>query len=190
MPVEAEKVWMQTATGKQFYPLAPKMTDIDIEDIAHALSLQCRFNGHTRKFYSVAEHSVHVSYAVPRKMALPALLHDAHEAYLGDMISPLKAHFPKMSKYEEVLDRLIQGRFNYSVTMEEAAIIKQADMYLCKLEAENLLSRPELVKLWNFPDDLTAPVEYFPRFHCVSPDDAGGVFLARFNQLMEKKDAA
>lgn len=80
--------WIQTFTGRQFYPLDPRPEDLDIEDIAHALSMQCRFSGHCRKFYSIAQHSVLVSVACDDPHL--GLLHDAAQAYLPDVASPLK----------------------------------------------------------------------------------------------------
>src|SRR5690606_5290032 len=77
--------WMQTFTGRAVYPLDLRPDDIDIQDIAHALSMQCRYAGHTRQFYSVAEHSVHVARWCRQygpAAALEGLLHDATEAYL------------------------------------------------------------------------------------------------------------
>ena len=77
--------WLQTYTGIQFWPLDPRPEEIDIQDIAHALSLLCRFNGHCQRFYSVAEHSVHVSTILAPEFGLWGLLHDAAEAYLSDI---------------------------------------------------------------------------------------------------------
>lgn len=82
--------FVRTFSGLHVRPLALDPGPIDIMDIAHALSHQCRFNGHTRSFYSVAEHSVRVAELVPMCDRLAALLHDAAEAYLGDIVSPLK----------------------------------------------------------------------------------------------------
>jgi hypothetical protein len=79
-----------TYTGKSFDPLRPDPELVDIRDIAHALSNLCRFTGHTYQFYSVAEHSCRVSDLVPERDALWGLLHDASEAYLGDLARPLK----------------------------------------------------------------------------------------------------
>jgi len=91
--------WIQTYTGKCFHPREPGPDDFDIRDVAHALSLLCRFNGHCRTFYSVAEHSVRVSRICPPAAALWGLLHDLGEAYVGDLPRPLK---PLMPRFEEI----------------------------------------------------------------------------------------
>jgi hypothetical protein len=98
--------WMQTFTGRQFFPVAPHAEDIDPADVAHALGMICRYGGHTTRFYSVAEHCVLMSRAVSEENAAWALLHDATEAYVGDMVRPLK-HQPQMAPYREIEDRLM-----------------------------------------------------------------------------------
>ena len=85
--------WMQTYTGKVFRPLNSEANKIDILDIAHALSMKCRFNGHCKEFYSVAEHSVRVASIISSPNKLWALLHDAPEAYLPDLLGPIKGNF-------------------------------------------------------------------------------------------------
>lgn len=87
--------WIRTFTGKRFYPLKPTIEDIDILDIAHALSNQCRFSGHSKWHYSVGQHSVYVSQVVRSLGGSPTdimwgLLHDASEAYLVDLPTPVK----------------------------------------------------------------------------------------------------
>ncbi len=82
--------WIQTATGRQFYPLDPRPEDVCIEDIAHALSNVCRFAGHSAWHYSVAQHCVLASEYAPPEYAIAALLHDAAEAYMGDIARPWK----------------------------------------------------------------------------------------------------
>lgn len=79
-----------TSSGRRFWPADPRVDDICIGDIAHALSMQCRFGGHSKAFYSVAQHSVLVARLVSPGNALVGLLHDATEAYLQDIIRPLK----------------------------------------------------------------------------------------------------
>src|SRR5579885_2784587 len=83
--------WIQTYCGVAFYPLDPRPEEILIEDIAHALSMLCRFTGHVKRFYSVAQHCVYVSHRCDPKDALWGLLHDAAEAYLNDISRPVKS---------------------------------------------------------------------------------------------------
>lgn len=94
---------MQTFTGRAFFPLDPLPEDVSPLDIAHALSNICRFGGHTRVHYSVAEHCVILSHVVRPENALAALLHDAAEAYMGDMVRPLKRHMPQYAEAEDTL---------------------------------------------------------------------------------------
>jgi len=82
--------WILTYTGKRFDTLNPKPEDICIEDIAHALSMICRFGGHCRQFYSVAQHCLLVSCNLPVEAELWGLMHDAAEAYVGDVVTPIK----------------------------------------------------------------------------------------------------
>jgi len=95
--------WFLTASGKRFWPLDPRPEDICIEDIAHALSHICRFGGHVREPYSVAQHSVIVSMIVKPENALYGLLHDAAEAYAGDMVRPLKRGMPAYRSIESAV---------------------------------------------------------------------------------------
>lgn len=117
MPEQDRGPSVHTWTGRHFYLLDPRPEEVFIEDIAHALSLQCRFNGHIDEHYSVAEHSVMVSNIVEKEtndkqLALVGLLHDAAEAYLGDVVSPLKQLLPDYKKYEESVESCIAVRFS------------------------------------------------------------------------------
>ena len=108
--------YITTVTGKHFYPLNPTPQDIDIEDIAHALSLICRANGHFKHFYSVAQHSIACAEeAIERgcsvEVILGCLLHDASEAYLCDVTRPVKKHIPQYLRAEEKLQAVIWKRF-------------------------------------------------------------------------------
>lgn len=82
--------WIYTYTGRRFYPIDPRPEDIELRDIAHALAHLCRFTGHTKKHYSVAEHCCHIHDHAPDELRPWALMHDASEAYIGDMSRPLK----------------------------------------------------------------------------------------------------
>ncbi len=118
---------IRTFTGRLVDPCAPQPEEIDINDIAHALSLTCRFLGHAYRFYSVAQHSVLVSELVPPRDALWGLLHDAAEAYLCDLPAPVK-RAPQMWFYrtsEALLIRAIACRFGLPPEAPES--VKQAD---------------------------------------------------------------
>ncbi|MDI1288693.1 MAG: hypothetical protein PSX37_01920 [bacterium] len=93
--------WMNTFTGQKFYPLDPRADEVHAPDIAKALSQICRYGGHTSQHYSVAEHCVLMSLAVAPEHALFALLHDATEAYVGDMVRPLKQALPEYRAIED-----------------------------------------------------------------------------------------
>lgn len=137
--------WIQTQSGRMFFPADPRIEDVCIEDIGSALSMICRFNGHTREFYSVAEHSVHVSgicEAEGREAALWGLLHDAAEAYLGDVTSPLK-RAPWMAGYqmhEAELQRRIWEHFG--LTGPVPPIVREADRRMLVTEMRELLPEP------------------------------------------------
>jgi len=111
--VEPSRVgdWMITYTGRRFWPLSPRVEDVSFRDIAHALSQVCRYGGHTRCFYSVAEHSAHLAEYFMRlgrpDLARFALLHDGSEAYIGDMIRPLKPQLPAFKQVERPIERII-----------------------------------------------------------------------------------
>ena len=108
---------IKTYTGNWVDLINPSAADISIFDIAHALSCEARFNGHTREFYSVAQHSVFVSRNVPPGHALEALLHDAAEAYLKDMPKPLKMLLPSYQKLEQRMDSVIRAKYGLPPTM-------------------------------------------------------------------------
>lgn len=133
--------WMQTYTGKRFYPLDPRSEDIDAEDIAHALSLLCRYGGHVDRFYSVAEHCVLMSYAVSPENALAALLHDATEAYVGDMVRPLKRQMPQYQHFEAAVWLAICDHFRLFPMLAEE--VKQADNRILLTERDALMLRTQ-----------------------------------------------
>jgi hypothetical protein len=129
--------WMQTYTGRAFYPLEPNPGDVDLLDIAHGLSMLCRYNGHVSRFYSVAEHCVLMSFAVAPEHALWALLHDATEAYLGDMIRPLKRQMPAYRAVEQEVMTAICDRFGLDYECPDE--IKAADTRILRDERAALL---------------------------------------------------
>jgi hypothetical protein len=132
--------WMQTFTGRAFWPLDPHVDDIDPVDIAHALAHLCRYGGHTRRFYSVAEHCVLMSLAVDRKHALWALLHDATEAYVVDVPRPLKHQLPDYMAAEARVAVVIAQRFGLDPV--EPPEVKVADNRILLTERNALLTLP------------------------------------------------
>lgn len=138
--------WIQTFSGKKFYPLDPDPELICIEDIAHALSNECRFGNHSKKFYSVAQHSVQMAANCFKSTVLrkEALLHDASEAYLSDICRPLK-YSPPFAFYreaEERLQRMIYEKWGLHPAPNIA--IKEADRFMFNLEIDHPEIFPEL----------------------------------------------
>jgi hypothetical protein len=130
--------WMQTFTGRRFYPLSPRAADIDAADIAHALSLLCRYGGHVDRFYSVAEHCVLMSRAVPPEDALAALLHDATEAYIVDVPRPLKRQLPGYREIEQAVWHAIAVRFGLDLALP--ASVHEADNRILLTERNALMA--------------------------------------------------
>ena len=135
--LEKTDKFIQTYTGARVTMPVPRVEEINIIDIAHALSLLCRFTGHTEQFYSVAEHCIRVAQLVEPKDKLAALLHDASEAYLGDISTPLKEWLPEYKGFEQATLEVIYKAFN--VTGYDLGAIKKADSILCMTEARDLL---------------------------------------------------
>jgi hypothetical protein len=134
-------IWIQTYSGIAFDLENPTPEMVTIEDIAHALSQINRFTGHTQWPYSVAQHCMAVSEFVDAPCNLWALLHDAAEAYLGDVASPLKQLLPEYSKLEEKVERVIVDKLmcGQSVTNEIRHAVKIVDMRMLMTEAAQLL---------------------------------------------------
>ena len=130
------ETWIQTYTGRRFNPTKPIIDSIVLEDIAHPLSMQCRFSGHLSCFYSVAQHSVLTSYICDKKDQLHALLHDASEAYIVDIPRPIKRKLKEYVSLEKVMQDAIFERFNLSKKIPES--VKKADDIILETEARDL----------------------------------------------------
>ena len=172
--------WMQTFTGQMFWPIDPRPEEICIEDIAHALSLLCRFGGHCKEFYSVAEHSIIVSNHVGRdpQTQLWGLLHDASEAYLQDIVQPLKCSLPRYKEIETRLMEVVTDRFDLFWPQPER--VSQMDLALLLKEKELLAPEPAP---WNVPG---SPMVC--RINNFSPKMAEAFFLDRFEHLYRERD--
>lgn len=166
--------WIQTYSGRCFWPLDPRPEEVCIEDIAHALSMTCRYGGHVTQFYSVAEHSVLVSLHVPAQHALWGLLHDAAEAYSADIPRPLKRMLPDWKPLEQRIMSAVCIRFGLPDT--EPDEVKMVDYALTADEQRRLMLPCE--RPWgNLPDPVGALILG------QSPQSAKASFLARFAEL-------
>ena len=154
-------IWIETFSGTKFNPFNVTLKDIRIIDIAHALSLITRFSGHCKFHYSVASHSINVAKVLEKmgyneKIVLYGLLHDATEAYLGDIPRPIKPAFKNYEQYESQLQSLIWQAFNIEKPIkEEWDIVKSIDDAMLKCEALALTSN---IDGWanSLPDNNTA----------------------------------
>ena len=135
-----EGEWIQTFTGKQFWPLDPRPEDFDIQDIAHALSNVCRFTGHCTSFYSVAQHSVSVARSLPPKLQLQGLLHDGSEAYLCDVARPVKPLLRGYKAIERGVSLQLNRAFGLPDSLHE--LVKARDNAILADEAAALMNTP------------------------------------------------
>lgn len=169
--------WILTFSGIAFNLLEPRVEDINLTDIAHSLSMQCRFVGHCRRFYSVAEHSVNVSRNVSRNSKAWGLLHDASEAYIADMSKPLKLYSRLGVTYQEIEERLMRAiceRFDLPFTQPEE--VTEADKRMLMTEKRDLLSESPIP--W---DNVGEP--YPERIKCYTPTEAEMLFLRAADNL-------
>ncbi len=175
---------IETFSGKMIYPLKPEENDIIIDDIAHSLSMQCRFNGHCKCFYSVAEHSVNT--AKVAEMLFPnipqivifSLLHDASEAYLCDIPRPIKSSFTDYLDWEKRLSDVILNKFAYRIPSEkEEELILKADNIMLATESYELTFSKGAD--WGLSEQILNDIDLF----CWTPEEAKKKFLQKFEKL-------
>ena len=177
--------WIQTYTGRQFWPLAPRVEDVDIEDIAHSLSLLCRYNGHCREFYSVAEHSLHVAKVVVETpnwpadygLGLAALLHDASDAYLADIPRALKPYLTGYHAAKARVQTVIHEALGLRRPYEYAPYIKPIDTLILVDEAIALMPVESIAWHERFGQPLGVEIASLP------PRRAEREFLEMFRSL-------
>jgi hypothetical protein len=188
----AEMDWMQTFSGRAFYPLDPRPEDIDINDIAIGLARECRFSGQCRAYYTVAEHSVLVSYDIEERYALEGLLHDAAEAYLRDLTAPVKRALRVIesgrggsatgrSSYDQLEDavcRAISARFGLLYPFPDA--VKVSDQRVLLAEYRDALDPPPRPR-----KEMGAPSSC--RVLGLNPQAARQNFLDRFADIMKQR---
>jgi 5'-deoxynucleotidase YfbR-like HD superfamily hydrolase len=170
--------WIQTFSGKSYHFLDPRQDEISIEDIAHALSNQCRFSGHCRKFYSVAQHSVLCSEVVPIEYAFQALMHDAPEAYVVDLPRPIKRCGALLGydKLEDISWRAVCRKFSLATELHQS--VKIADTRMLMTEQRDIMGKQARV---------TADVNpYYRKIVPVAPEEAEAMFLDRYRELVQR----
>jgi hypothetical protein len=178
--------YLQTVSGRFVNPFDPDPSALDADDIARALANLCRFGGHCRVFYSVAQHSVIVSELVEQRGGdaedvFAALMHDASEAYLGDMPHPLKHRSPLGAAFkaaEEHLEQALRDRFRIKPDVPE---IKRADRALLATERHAFSAES-----WHWPElEGVEPLDL--ELRAWSPADAERAFARRYAELEARR---
>jgi len=170
---------IRTSTGRHFYPFKPSEKDMDIEDIAQSLSLQCRYTGHTKwegkmKHYSVAQHSLYVSYIC--EYPLWGLLHDATEVYLVDVPTPIKRRLPNFKLLEDRIEKIISNKFNLEWPRPKE--VKDADVLAFNLEWSLLMDSNSKIEKIKSLDKFIEILNY-------SMEEVRDKFLERYYELTE-----
>ncbi|WP_425639891.1 hypothetical protein [Agrobacterium radiobacter] len=175
--------FMQTFTGRKYWPMSPRPHEVYIEDIAHSLGLQCRYAGHCIKFYSVAEHSVLIARSLAAthapEVALAGLLHDAPEAYCVDIPRPLKPYLTNYKGIEQKNWLAIAARFGLPTELPDE--VHDADNRIIADELVNLVPMPWHARYAG--KELGVKLRYW------SPEKAEIEFLATFEALMAGRAA-
>ena len=181
MSESASETFIETYTGRRIDPFDASPADVHLPDIAAGLAHTCRFGGHCKRFYSVAQHSLHVSSELPRdaaRLQLFGLLHDAGEAYLGDVPRPLKARFESVERAEaRLLDVVWDALVVDPPTADEWDRVTAADDRLLAYEAT------ELLEDGSWADD-SPDLGY--ELGGASPDAIRSAFLDRAETLLER----
>ena len=170
-----------TYTGKHFDPLNPDTAMVDIKDVAHALSMLCRANGHFKSFYSVGQHCINcareaAARGYSRRVQLACLLHDASEAYLADVTRPVKKELPKYLEIEAPLQALIWEKFLVSpLTEEETARVLDID--------DAILYREFVVLMGMRLSDREPELKSCPELNFLGFEATEEAFLKHFAQL-------
>ena len=189
MPVreKGNEGWIETYMGIAFRFSEPDMERVFAADIAHALSMKCRVNGHVRFHYSVAQHSVLMvewfrENGFPLDTQRMALLHDAHEAYLPDVPAPIKPHLPGWRDMENAVQEAIDSRFLEPLPANRwdnhAYAVKLVDAKICITEARTLM--PSMARRWNWAKDVE-PLDVIVQ--SLTPEQVKGLFMNEFVRL-------
>lgn len=161
--------YITTYTGKHFDPTAPDASLFDVRDIAHALSLTCRGNGHVKTFFSVGQHCINCALEAelrgfPKRVVLACLLHDASEAYMSDVPRPFKHALPSYVEAEEKLLEMIYEKFlGSSLSEEEQKLVKIIDDDLLYYDLKVLLGETPAGEAPNLKIELDYTVQPFEK---------------------------
>lgn len=170
--------YIETFTGVKFDFLNPQIEQINIEDIAHSLAMQCRFTGHSNDFYSIAQHCILVAELCPDEYKLYGLLHDASEAYLTDVASPVKPFLQNYKMMECKIMKSIVEKYSLSEFFPEE--VHLADMNALRVEIKQLMHSGG--EGWAINKILTTPLPDF-KIEYMSPREAKVEFIKKFNEL-------
>lgn len=160
---------IRTSTGIYMNVFEPTAEMISIEDIAHSLSHQCRFGGHLPEFYSVAQHSIMCSLMIDHEHKLAALLHDASEAYLMDIPTPIKKRLSNYKEIEDNLMRVIADKYGFEYPLSPK--VKSIDTDMLEYEWEALMLKKPVVG----------------KVVCYTANDAKEMFIKTFFKLTAKR---
>lgn len=179
MTLKSENDYTGTYTGRKVYVLNPNPETLVIEDISHALAMLCRYTGHTKKFYSVAEHSVLLSHVVSKKNAKWALMHDASEAYFGDLARPVK-QLPQLKPYRDaeiIMQRALAIKFDLPLKIPKEVLDNDNNMVFTEA--------PIMLKNFDLENQTLKGFKTLKnvKFQYLLPDAAKKLFMARFNEL-------
>jgi hypothetical protein len=181
--VDTKNPFITLHNGKRISVFNPKPEDIDIETIARGLSMQARYNGQCDRFLSVAEHCVNCSIVgekfYSRDIAFAALLHDAAEAYVGDLIRPIKVFCDKYSEAEDAFEKAIIKKFNIK---GDRKVVKEIDVRFCSTEMRDIFKASNWETLPNMPP---AYPDFVVSTADVYPPEAFNLFMNRFNYLSQ-----
>ena len=167
--------WIETYSGTKFHPLDPQIQEIHIEDIAHALSNICRFTGHCKEFYSVAQHSVLVSTLCP-EYPMEGLLHDATEAYVSDVNTTVKLLLQEYRDLECDIMEVVARKFNLKFPLPKE--VKAADLMLLEFEHRALFNSGLKWSISSIKID-----DSLEKLKCWTPSEAESKFLDAYKEL-------
>jgi len=169
--------WIQTYSGRAFFPARPDSDHVHINDIAASLSKQCRYAGHCLRFYSVAEHCCHLADVAPDEHKLTALMHDASEAYLVDIPRPIKPLLREYKTIESNLMAVIGSKYGFDWPLP-AAVTELDQAIMSDERAQNMVHMDVGAVTWgNALPALGITLQYW------GPDKAEYEFLVRFQRL-------